>query len=242
MNRTVQVLSIVFMLAVASVVSAQAPVKCGIVEIVGPSEVDPGTPLVFKAKVLETSKSEFNWIVSQGTISKGQGTDEITIDTAGLGGLVITATAEVIGLPAGCNSVASITAGIKPPPPTSGCPFDEYGDIRFEDEQARLDNFAIQIANQPGSSGQILMFAGQRTFKKEAAYRLGRAKSYLVDYRGIDSSRIRIVDCGFAKDLMISLMIVPAGAKFLECKDYIRIPLSEVKFTKPHPKSSKKRR
>ena len=27
-------------------------------------------------------------------------------------------------------------------------PFDEYGDIRFADEKARLDNFAIQLMNQ----------------------------------------------------------------------------------------------
>ena len=29
--------------------------------------------------------------------------------------------------------------------------FDEYGNIRFNDEKARLDNYAIQLQNEPGS-------------------------------------------------------------------------------------------
>ena len=29
--------------------------------------------------------------------------------------------------------------------------FDEYGNIRFNDEKARLDNFAIQLQNEPGA-------------------------------------------------------------------------------------------
>ena len=240
MKRAIQIFSISFMLMFASAVSAQTPVTCGIVDIDGPT-VDPGKPLVFKVKLLQTSKQEFKWSISAGTIIKGQGTDEITVDTAGLAGQEVTATAELIGAPAGCKNVASITAGVNPPPPTR-CAFDSYGDIKFEDEQARLDNFAIQISNYPGSSGLILMSAGQKTFKREAADRLDRARSYLVDFRGIDSSRIVTVDCGFTTDLTATLWVVPAGASFPECNTVGQIPLSEVKFTKPRPKSSKKPR
>ena len=38
-------------------------------------------------------------------------------------------------------------------------------DIKFEDEKARLDNFAIQLMNDPHSSGLILMVAGQKRSK-----------------------------------------------------------------------------
>jgi len=31
--------------------------------------------------------------------------------------------------------------------------FDEYGNIKFNDEKARLDNFAVQLQNAPGSQG-----------------------------------------------------------------------------------------
>ena len=244
MNRSLPILLITFMLTLASAVSAQIPVTCGIVDIDGPSKVDPGTPIVFKVRVtgmLHTSKPEFKWNVSVGTIIKGQGTDEIPVDTAGLGGLDLSVMVELIDAPLGCRSSASRTTQFTLPPRTR-CSFDEYGDIEFEGEKARLDNFAIQISNDPQSSGLILMYAGQKTFRREVAYRLDRARSYLVIVRGIDSNRIVTVDCGFIKELATTLWVVPREATFPECNTVSQIPLSEVKFTKPPPKSSKKRR
>jgi len=230
------------MLALASVVNAQTPVTCGIAGVDGPSEVDPGALMVFKARLTNTSLPEFKWTVSAGTIIKGQGTDEITVDTAGLAGQAVTATVELIGAPSGCKSSASTTAQVKPPPTTCGLAFDAYGDISFEDEKARLDNFGIQLANIPESSGLIHMSAGQKTFKEEAAYRLGRARSYLVGVRGIDSNRLITVDCGFTQELRATFWVVPPKATLPECETAFQIPLSKVKFTKPRPKSLKKRR
>ena len=243
MKRTIQILLISAMLALASSVRAQTTESCGIVGIDGPSEVDPGAPLVFKVKVanLRQPSPEFRWYLSLGKIVKGEGTDEITADTTGLGGQVLTATAELMSALSGCKNTDSITTSVKLPPPTDGCAFDSYGDIKFEDEKARLDNFTIQISNYEGSRGIILMYAGQITFKGEAAYRLDRARSYMTNVRGINSSRLITVDCGFRQDLSATLMIVPPEAKLPECTDVGLIPLSEVKFTKPRPKSSKKR-
>lgn len=243
MNRAIQILSICFLLMLGSAVSAQTSETCAI-EIDGPSTVDLGTPLVFKVKVngkLPTATPEFRWFLSIGTIIKGEGTEEITVDTAGLGGQVLTATAQLTGAPSGCKDVASITTSITLPPPPN-CSFDQYGDIKFEDEQARLDNFAIQILNMSPSRGLILMYVGKKTFKGEAAYRLQRAKSYL-NFRGIDSSRIIAVDCGFVQDQTAMLYVVPDGVKSIpQCDSYGQIPLSEVQFTKPRPKPAKKRR
>ena len=241
MNRSVQILSIVFMLALASAVSAQISVPCGIVDIDGPSNADAGAPLVFKAKVTNTSNPQFKWNVSVGTIIKGQGTYEITVDTTGLDGLEVMVSVELTGAPLGCKRSTSKTTQITPPDRTR-CAFDSYGDIDFEDEKARLDSFAIQISNDPQSSGLIQMYAGQKTFEREAAYRLDRAKSYLVNVRGIDSSRIIAVDCGFSREVTATLWVVPLGADVPECETTGQIPFSEVKFTKPRPKSAKKRR
>ena len=243
MNRSIRIFAIVLLLTLESTVSAQTAETCAIA-IDGPSTVDQGTPLVLKIKVigkLPTATPEFRWHISAGTIKKGEGTDEITIDTTWLGGQVVTATAELSGAPSGCKHVASITTSITPPPPPS-CPFDSYGDMKFEDEKARLDNFAIQIFNWSPAGGLILMYAGKETFKGEAAYRLQRAKSHLA-FRGVDASRIIAVDCGFANDLTALLYVVPDGVKSLPgCDPSRTIPLSEVKFTKPRPKSAKKRR
>ena len=243
MNRSIQIFSIFFLLTLVSAVSAQTTETCAI-EIDGPSTIEPEKPLVFKVKVtgkLPTSTPEFRWFISLGTIIKGEGTDEITVDITGLAGQTLTATAQLTGAPSGCKDVASITTSITlPPPPT--CSFDSYGDIKFENEQARLDNFAIQIQNMAPSRGLILMYAGKKTFKGEAAYRLQRAKSYL-NFRGIDSSRIIAVDCGFVQELEAILYVVPDGVKSIPgCDSYGQLPLSEVQFTKPRPKPAKKRR
>lgn len=235
-------LSLFLLLALVSAVQAQGPQTCGIVGVDGPSELDTGVPLVLKVKItgpIHTTKPEFKWKVSVGTITHGQGTDEITIDSTGLGGQEVTVSVALVGAPVGCNASASRTIQVKPPWPVCERPFDEFGDIKFDDERARLDNFAIQIQNYPLSSGSIHIFAGQETFENEATERLNRAKSYLSDFRGLDTNRIVTVDCGFAKELTTSLYVVPVGATFPECKQYLEVPFSEVKFTKRRPQSSK---
>ena len=75
MSRSIQILSVFLLLTLASVVSAQTPLTCGIVGIDGPSnKVEAGTPLVFKVRttsMLHTTKPEFKWQVSVGTITNG---------------------------------------------------------------------------------------------------------------------------------------------------------------------------
>ena len=207
--------------------------------------MDPGTPVVFKAKItgnIHTTKPEIKWKLSAGTITTGQGTDQITVDTVGLGGQEVTVTAELSGAPLGCNGSASRTTQVQSPGFICGFRFDEYGDIKFNDEKPRLDNFAIQLSNQPLSSGYILMSAGQKTFENETTERLERAKSYLVNVREIDPNRVVTVDCGFTFDLNIKLYIAPLGATPPVCSSPVEIPISEVKFTKRRREVSKKRR
>ena len=245
MVRSVPLLSLFLLLTLASAVRAQTPPTCGIVEIEGPSEVDPGTPLVLKVKTtgnIHTTKPEFKWTVSAGEITAGQGTEEITIDTVGLGGLELVATVELSGAPESCKASASRTTRVKVPPPVCGLAFDSFGDIALDDEEARLDNFAIQLSNVPLTSGQIIMSAGQVTFKNEAMERMARAKSYLVNVREIDPNRILTTDCGFTKELNIRFYVIPVGVAPLTCDTSLELPFSEVKFTKRRPKSSKRLR
>jgi len=77
MARSIQILSILLLLTLASVVSAQTPATCGIVDVDGPSKVASGLALVFKAKIAgmtHTTKPELKWKLSAGTIITGQGT------------------------------------------------------------------------------------------------------------------------------------------------------------------------
>jgi hypothetical protein len=176
-----------------------------------PDSVDPGNPITFTATVAGSPApppSGYNWSVSAGTITSGQGTSSITVSTTGLGGGSVTATVDVTGLDPSCPHTASCTTSIKPPPALAR-KFDEYGNIRFNDEKARLDNFAIQLQNEPTSQGEII---GYGACGSEGIERANRAKDYLVNTRGIDASRLIVVDGGCKPELKVELWIVPQGA------------------------------
>jgi len=184
---------------------------CPSVTVSCPSEVEAGQPITFTASVSgETggATTTFNWSVSAGTISSGQGTSTITVDTTGAGGQSVTATVNIGGLDPTCNATASCTTGVKPPPQPPR-KFDEYGNIRFNDEKARLDNYAIQLQNEPGSTGTIIVYG---SCAGEAQQRGDRAKDYLVNTRGIEAGRITVVDGGCRADLTVQLWVVPQGA------------------------------
>jgi hypothetical protein len=150
----------------------------------------------------------YNWSVSAGTISSGQGTSSITVETTGLGGQTVTATVELGGLDPSCSRTASCSTGIGVPP--AACrKFDEYADLRFNDEKARLDNLAIQLQQEPGAQAYYVIFG---SCDGEAAARSQRAVDYLVNNRGIDRGRITVIDGGCRESLTVELWICPTGA------------------------------
>jgi hypothetical protein len=187
------------------------PPPCPTVSVSCPSQADPGTPVTFTASVSNDSglSLTYNWSVSAGTISSGQGTSTITVDTANLGGQTVTATVSLGGADPSCTgTTASCSVTITAPAPPA-VKFDEYGNIKFNDEKARLDNYAIQLQNQPGSTGTIIVYG---SCAGEGQTRGDRAKDYLVNTRGIDAGRITVIDGGCRSDLTVQLWIVPAGA------------------------------
>jgi hypothetical protein len=175
-----------------------------------PDAVEPGTPITFSANVGAGTPpaSTYNWTVSAGTITSGQGTTSITVSTENLGGQSVTATVEVGGLDPSCGRTTSCTTQIKAPP-AGPRKFDEYGNIRFNDEKARLDNFAIQLQNEPTAQGYII---GYGSCDAEGTTRANRAKDYLVNTRGIDAGRLVVVDGGCLPELLVQLWVVPQGA------------------------------
>jgi hypothetical protein len=173
-----------------------------------PSDVEQGTPVTFTADVSGGPGTQtYNWSVSAGTITSGQGTSTITVDTTGQGGQTITATVELGGLDPSCGRTASCTVSVKAP--LLPRKFDEYGNIRFNDEKARLDNFAIQLQNEPTAQGYIIALG---TCEGEGQARANRARDYLVNTRGIDAGRLVLVDGGCREQLVVELWIRPQGA------------------------------
>lgn len=191
------------------------PPPCPTVDVSCPSEpVNPGTPITFTANVSAGDPNvtpTYNWTVSAGTISSGQGTSSITVDTTGLpNNSSVTATVDVGGYDRSCSTSDSCTTPIGGV--ISPRKIDEYGNIRFNDEKARLDNYAIELQNDPTAQGQIICYGGRRGRTGEAQRRCDRAKDYLVNTRGITAERIQTVDGGYKEDLTVELWIVPQGA------------------------------
>lgn len=104
--------------------------------------------------------------------------------------------------------------------------FDKFGDVCCDDEKARLDNFTIQLQNEPEAQGYIVFYGGKRhnypychSFRLrvprrgEAEARAERLKPYLVSYRGLDTKRIVVVNGGYRESWTAELWIVPKGAK-----------------------------
>jgi hypothetical protein len=116
--------------------------SCPFVVVTSPDSYS-GPTLTFAARVSGggSAKLTFNWTVSAGKITGGQGTASITLDKTGFGGQTFTATVEVGGLPKDCPNLASCSTPLVDPPPPSR-KFDEYGDLSWAEERARLDKFA----------------------------------------------------------------------------------------------------
>jgi len=89
---------------------------------------------------------------------------------------------------------------------------DRYGNISWEDEKARLDNFAIQLSQDPNQIAYIIVNAGRRSCRGEAQYRAVRAKNYMLRVRGADSSRIIWRDIGFREEPEVQLYLFPRGS------------------------------
>jgi hypothetical protein len=196
---------------VADCTGCKAPIVCPNVSVSCADSVDVGTAASFTANVSSgpaDMAATYNWSVSAGTITGGQGTPTITVDTAGLGGQSVTATVNVGGADPSCSTTASCTTNVRPEKAVA-TKFDEYGNIKFNDEKARLDNYAIQLQNAPGSTGTIIAYG---SCAGEAQARADRAKDYLVNTRGIEAGRITTVDGGCRSDLTVQLWVVPTGA------------------------------
>lgn len=90
--------------------------------------------------------------------------------------------------------------------------FDEFGDIMYSDLMARLDNFAIDLQNQPDTRGFIIIYRTRRDLPGLNHSLAMRMKDYLVNQRGISRERLVNVDGGIAENLTQELWIVPSGS------------------------------
>jgi hypothetical protein len=150
----------------------------------------------------------FKWEVSAGTISSGQGTHSITVDASKTFRSSFTATVDVGGFDRACQTSASCSLAVEPP--LRACKLDEYGVIPVGDEKLRLDNFVVELQNDPAAQAYLICRGGRAG---EARRRCERALNYVVSTRGIEGSRVVTVEGRFRERLTVELWLVPSGAE-----------------------------
>lgn len=187
------------------------PPTCPNVTIECPDRVVLSEPLTFRSSVKGGSPNvvqTYNWIISAGRIIDGQGTGTIHVDTIGLAGQTVTATLSM----GGYNLDCSATCTVQFPVPVQCRKFDEFPSIAYNDEKARLDNYAIELQNDPTAIAYVIVYPGQRGGPGDVQKRTTRIVDYVVNSRGINGQRIVTLVGPSRDDLLVELWLCPQGA------------------------------
>jgi hypothetical protein len=186
---------------------------CPAIEIVCPTDIAFGQPITFSSRltggVPANTTAGYNWTVSAGTIMEGQGTDTIKVDTTGLGGQTVRASLSVGGYNLECSADCGVSI---PLPKLTSRKFDEFPDISRNDEKARLDNYGIELQNDPTATAYVIVYPGRSGKRGEVQYHANRVVEYLVHSRGLDKSRIVTLVGSARENLFVELWITPQGA------------------------------
>jgi hypothetical protein len=191
------------------------------VNLSAPVSVNDGDLITFTSDVAYSGSSPltYTWTVSPAAarIVSGAGTQTITVDSTGLGNQRVSAILVVDdgSGDAACRQTAQAATNVvaKQPPPVECRLFDQFPSVAFDDDKARFDNLAIELQNSPDSTAHIIIYAG-RTSRVGQADRLGRrSMDYLTMQRGVDASRIIIVNGGYRESDFIEIWICPPGAR-----------------------------
>jgi PEGA domain-containing protein len=190
------------------------------VNLSAPVNVNEGEVITYTADVAYSGTSALNytWTLSPSNakVLSGAGTPTIAVDSTGFGGQRITATL-VVDDGSGdslCRQTAQASTFIPPPPPRENPSreFDVCCSCSYDDQKARLDNLAVELQNDPSTTTYIIAYGGRTSRIGLADRLLTRAKEYLVTKRGIDPSRIVVLNGGFKEEDCVELWIVPSGA------------------------------
>lgn len=90
---------------------------------------------------------------------------------------------------------------------------DSFGEVQVSDLMARLDNFAIELMNEPASRGVVVAYGAKHKFPGWPLRRAEVSVDYLVHTRGLDASRLSILNGGLRDETTFELWVVPPGAE-----------------------------
>ena len=111
-------------------------------------------------------------------------------------------------------ALAAIAAHAQSQPAAGGARMiDQFGEIQWSDLMARLDNFAIELQNEPSSRGLVVAYAARHKFPGWPLRRAASALTYLKMTRGIEASRLSVVNGGLRDENQLELWVVPPSAE-----------------------------
>ncbi|HLM23872.1 MAG TPA: hypothetical protein VK274_02395 [Pyrinomonadaceae bacterium] len=188
--------------------------------ISAPNQVNEGEIITYTADVAYSGDAalRYNWKVSPSSarIISGLGSPTLSVDSTGLGGqrIVATLTADDGSSDPTCAQSAqavSIIAALEKRVIVAQ-EFDECNSCSYDDQKARLDNLAVELQNDPATRAYILAYGGRMSPLGQVEKLMSRARDYLITQRGIDASRLVVVNGGFREEDSVELWIVPGGA------------------------------
>ena len=209
---------------------------CPSVSVTSPESVAEGHPITFVASVSgEFPGITYNWSVSNGMITGGNRTPSVTVDSRGVGENTITATVSLGGGPPTCSDSngSSTTAVHVQGSAKNPIRFAVFDATNFNDEQARLDNFAVELLNNPASKGAIIAYGNCEGEGRDHA---AATKDYLVSRRGLESARIVSIDGGCREQRGVELWLVPRGAALPEPRGSTACPICSITIGIPEDK------
>ncbi len=194
------------------------------ISVSNPDVVNDGDLVTFatlNAVTGGTALLNYLWNVSPGAarVTSGLGTNSITVDTTGMGGQTITANLEVTDgiYDASCRQrvVGNVFVNEVKIEVKEALLFDEFPTLANDDDKARLDGLAVELQNNPSYQGYIIMYPGtDRISQTRTPERLAKMSlDYLVSQRGVDPSRLSIVQGGTRPRTTYQIWLVPPGAQ-----------------------------
>jgi hypothetical protein len=193
--------------------SQTTPSSCPVIKITCPNVAQEGTTLSFTAVVSDVDKRvtpTFNWAVSAGTISSGQGTSEVTVDTTGLGESNVTAYVDVGGYARGCETSASCRARVvKRGPPA--VKFSEYTPPDLSANRVQLGKWVGALKQDPSAVGYLIAYGGRTSRPEDAQTAANNALNYTKNVLKMEGKRTLYTVGGYRERPTVELWIAPKG-------------------------------
>lgn len=188
--------------------------QCPTLSVSGPTAaVAEGTPATLTLNLsgidVKAAGVTYNWQLSDGSLVSGQGTNTVSIDTAGTGGKSIKAEVDILGVSPTCKRFTDFTFAVKKTVVSQL--IDEFVPTGSKAERSKLETAADMVTLTEGSSLYIIRYEGVRADKNAALKAANSAVSHLRKHMD-KSATIEVIDGGYRTETTLEFWLVPTGA------------------------------